>query len=46
MIPRTRIFTAGDVTVEELRGEGEGPPLTAEALAERIGEPLGGDDES
>ena len=46
MIPRTRIFTAGDVTVEELRGEGEGPPLTAAALAERIGETLGSDDES
>ena len=27
-------------TVEELRGEGEEPTLTAEALAERIGEPL------
>jgi len=46
MIPRTRIFTAGDVTVEELRGEGEGPPLTAAALAERIGETLGTDDDS
>ena len=46
MIPRTRIFTSGDVTVEELRGDGEGPPLTAEALAERIGETLGADDES
>src|SRR5262249_58004769 len=33
MIPRTRIFTAGDVTVEELRGEGAGPPLTAASLA-------------
>ena len=40
MIPRTRIFTSGDVTVEELRGEGEEPSLTAEALAERIGETL------
>ena len=46
IIPRTRIFTSGDVTVEELRGEGEGPPLTAEALAERIGETLGADDDS
>ena len=45
IIPRTRIFTSGDVTVEELRGEGEGPPLTAEALAERIGETLGSDDD-
>jgi hypothetical protein len=46
MIPRTRIFTSGDVTVEELRGEGEGPPLTAEALADRIGETLGPDDDA
>ena len=45
MIPRTRIFTSGDVTVEELRGEGEEPTLTAEALAERIGETLGSDDD-
>ena len=45
IIPRTRIFTSGDVTVEELRGEGEEPSLTAEALAERIGETLGSDDE-
>jgi len=34
------------VTVEELRGEGEDSKLTAEALAERIGEPLGSDDDS
>jgi hypothetical protein len=33
------------VTVEELRGEGDEPSLTAEALAERIGESLGSDDE-
>ena len=46
IIPRTRIFTSGDVTVEELRGEGEGPPLTAETLAERIGETLGSDDDA
>ena len=45
IIPRTRIFTSGDVTVEELRGEGEEPALTAEALAERIGETLGSDDD-
>ena len=30
----------------ELRGEGEEPRLTAEALAERLGQPLPGDDES
>ena len=39
MIPRTEIFTSGDVTVEELRGEGDEPTLTPEALAERLGEP-------
>ena len=46
MIPRAEVYTASDVTVEELRGEGEGPPLTAEALAERIGETLRSDDET
>jgi hypothetical protein len=29
-----------------LRGEGEGPPLTAESLAERIGETLRSDDDT
>ena len=39
MIPRTEIFViSGDVTIEELRGEGDEEPLTAETLAERIGE--------
>jgi Protein of unknown function (DUF2469) len=46
MIPRAEVYTSSDVTVEELRGEGEEPPLTAEALAERIGETLRSDDES
>ncbi len=46
MIPRAEVYTSSDVTVEELRGEGEGPPLTAEALAERIGETLRSDDET
>ena len=45
LIPRAEIYTSSDVTVEELRGEGGGPKLTAEALAERIGEPLAGEDE-
>jgi len=40
IIPRTKVFTTGDVTIEELRGEGDEPALTAEALAERIGEPF------
>jgi hypothetical protein len=46
MIPRGLIYTSADVTVEELRGEGEEPKLTAEALAERIGESLSGDDDA
>jgi hypothetical protein len=33
------------VTVEELRGDGDEPTLTPEALAERIGESLGSDDD-
>jgi len=44
IIPRTEVFTSGDVTIEELRGEGDEPTLTAEALAERIGEPLRDDE--
>ena len=40
MIPRAEVYTSGDLTVEELRGEGDEPKLTAQALAERIGEPL------
>jgi hypothetical protein len=40
IIPRVEVYTSGDVTVEELRGEGDEPHLTAEALAERIGESL------
>jgi hypothetical protein len=45
IIPRAKVFTSGDVTIEELRGDGDEAQLTAEALAERIGEPLRGDDE-
>jgi hypothetical protein len=33
------------VTVEELRGEGDEPSLTAEALAEKIGESLSSEDD-
>jgi hypothetical protein len=44
MIPRAEVYTSSDVTIEELRGEGEMPGLTPEALAEKLGEPLGGDD--
>ena len=45
IIPRAEVYTSSDVTVEELRGDGDEPSLSAEALAERIGESLGSDDE-
>ncbi len=45
IIPRAEVYTSGDVTIEELRGEGEEPRLSAEALAERIGQQFPGDDE-
>ena len=38
MLPRAEVYTSSDVTIEELRGEGDEPKLTAETLAERIGE--------
>ena len=38
IIPRAKVFTSGDVTIEELRTEGDEPTLTPEDLAERIGE--------
>jgi Protein of unknown function (DUF2469) len=46
MIPRVELLTTGDVTVEELRGEGEEPPFTAEELAKRMTEPRPQDEES
>ena len=45
IIPRAEVYTSSDVTVEELRGDGDEPRLTAEALAERLGERLPRDDE-
>ena len=45
IIPRAEVYTSGDVTVEELRGEGDEPRLTAEALAERLGDARRPDDE-
>ena len=45
IIPRAEVWTSSDVTVEELRGEGEDSHLTAEALAEKIGESLSADDD-
>ena len=44
MIPRVEVYTSADVTVEELRPEGEGPALTAEALAKRMSDLAQGDD--
>jgi len=46
MIPRAEVYTSGDMTVEELRGEGDEPKLTAQSLADRIGESLPGDEET
>jgi hypothetical protein len=43
MIPRAEVYTSGDVSVEELRGEDD-PALSAEALAERMREALSSDD--
>ena len=40
IIPRAEVYTSSDVTIEELRGDGDEPRLTAEALAEKIGESL------
>jgi hypothetical protein len=45
IIPRAEVYTSSDVTIEELRAEGELPGLTPEALAEKLGEQLTGDDE-
>ena len=45
IIPRAEVYTSSDVTVEELRAEGEEAKLTAEALAEKIGESLSSDDD-
>jgi hypothetical protein len=46
IIPRTKVYTSGDVTVEELRGPDDEPRLTAEALAEKLGESLPRDDDT
>ena len=46
IIPKAEVYTSGDVTIEELRGDGEEPRLTAEEIAERIGESLTSDDDT
>ena len=45
MIPRVEVLTTGDVTVEELRADGEEPPFTADELAKRMTEPRPQDEE-
>src|SRR5207248_4255949 len=45
IIPRAEVYTSSDVTVEELRGEGDEPRLNAEGLAERLGESISTDEE-
>jgi hypothetical protein len=45
IIPRADVYTSGDVTVEELRGDDDVPLVTAEELAERIGESLRAEDD-
>jgi len=45
MIPRAEVYTSSDVTIEELRGEGEEPALTPEGLAEKLGETPAGEDD-
>ena len=45
IIPRAEVYTSSDVTIEELRGEGDEPKLTTDDLAERIGESLSQDDD-
>ena len=36
IIPRVEVYTSSDVTVEELRGEGEEPAFSADELAKRL----------
>jgi Protein of unknown function (DUF2469) len=44
MMPRVQVYTSGDVTVEELRSEGDEPTLTADALAKRMSDLATDDD--
>jgi hypothetical protein len=45
IIPRTEVWTSSDITVEELRSEGEETGMSAEALAEKISDSLSSDDD-
>ena len=42
--PPVEVYTSADVTVEELKGEGDEPELTADELAKRLNERLHDDD--
>ena len=44
MIPRVEVMSLSDVTVEELKADGDEPALTADALAKRMSD-LATDDE-
>jgi hypothetical protein len=46
MIPRVELWTSGDVTVEELYGEGEEPAFSAEELAKRMTDQRPQDDDA
>jgi hypothetical protein len=45
MIPRVEVYTSADVTVEELKGEGDEPELTADELAKRLSDRLHEEDD-
>jgi hypothetical protein len=45
MIPRAECFTSNDVTIEELRDEGDEPALTFDALSRRVERSLEEDDD-
>jgi Protein of unknown function (DUF2469) len=45
IIPRAEVWTTSDITVEELRAEGDETGLTAEALAEKISDSLSSEDD-
>src|SRR5207249_1286315 len=45
MIPRVEVYTSADVTVEELKGEGDEPELTADELAKRLSDRLHEDED-
>ena len=44
MIPRVEVMSLSDVTVEELKADGDEPALTADALAKRMSDLAADDD--